>query len=112
MAWPRWFVEGGAERNSATAAAAAETVVAARSEEHTSELQSRSDLVCRLLLEKKNILIAVPRFMTGIGQSSPRQSSIVRPGDAAGTGPTIVGRAIGEHDLVHAVMPPVTLHPC
>src|SRR5206468_9001157 len=27
---------------------------ASRSEEHTSELQSRSDLVCRLLLEKKN----------------------------------------------------------
>src|SRR3989440_3100969 len=30
----------------------------ARSEEHTSELQSRSDLVCRLLLEKKNQLIS------------------------------------------------------
>src|SRR5437868_11675568 len=29
--------------------------VAIRSEEHTSELQSRFDLVCRLLLEKKNI---------------------------------------------------------
>src|SRR5260221_8817371 len=27
--------------------------MAARSEEHTSELQSHSDLVCRLLLEKK-----------------------------------------------------------
>src|SRR2546430_10266091 len=27
-----------------------------RSEEHTSELQSQSNLVCRLLLEKKNIL--------------------------------------------------------
>src|SRR5690349_23758702 len=27
-----------------------------RSEEHTSELQSRRDLVCRLLLEKKKIL--------------------------------------------------------
>src|SRR5438034_8179936 len=27
--------------------------IAARSEEHTSELQSHSDLVCRLLLEKK-----------------------------------------------------------
>src|SRR2546428_14172189 len=27
--------------------------VSTRSEEHTSELQSRSDLVCRLLLEKK-----------------------------------------------------------
>src|SRR2546427_8174833 len=29
---------------------------AARSEEHTSELQSQSNLVCRLLLEKKNRL--------------------------------------------------------
>src|SRR5215204_924115 len=29
-----------------------------RSEEHTSELQSHSDLVCRLLLEKKKNLIA------------------------------------------------------
>src|SRR2546421_3464411 len=28
---------------------------AGRSEEHTSELQSRSDLVCRLLLEKKTV---------------------------------------------------------
>src|SRR5699024_12691070 len=28
-----------------------------RSEEHTSELQSRFDLVCRLLLEKKNTII-------------------------------------------------------
>src|SRR5206468_9945254 len=26
-----------------------------RSEEHTSELQSRSDIVCRLLLEKRNL---------------------------------------------------------
>src|SRR2546428_7527708 len=32
----------------------AQTETAGRSEEHTSELQSRSDLVCRLLLEKKN----------------------------------------------------------
>src|SRR5256886_3095741 len=29
-----------------------------RSEEHTSELQSQSNLVCRLLLEKKKILVA------------------------------------------------------
>src|SRR5438034_5710158 len=28
--------------------------IVTRSEEHTSELQSHSDLVCRLLLEKKN----------------------------------------------------------
>src|SRR2546421_883709 len=31
-----------------------------RSEEHTSELQSRSDLVCRLLLEKKKELHVDP----------------------------------------------------
>src|SRR5690554_3572300 len=31
-----------------------------RSEEHTSELQSRPQLVCRLLLEKKNISFAFP----------------------------------------------------
>src|SRR5688572_31074432 len=31
----------------------------ARSEEHTSELQSQSNLVCRLLLEKKNFFFTV-----------------------------------------------------
>src|SRR3712207_7434053 len=31
-----------------------------RSEEHTSELQSRQYLVCRLLLEKKQTLILIP----------------------------------------------------
>src|SRR2546429_1876200 len=30
-----------------------------RSEEHTSELQSRLHLVCRLLLEKKNLALAL-----------------------------------------------------
>src|SRR5438034_3125375 len=33
-----------------------------RSEEHTSELQSHSDLVCRLLLEKKNEELGVSFF--------------------------------------------------
>src|SRR5438132_10033013 len=33
-----------------------------RSEEHTSELQSHSDLVCRLLLEKKNTS-TIPEFV-------------------------------------------------
>src|SRR3712207_7305626 len=32
-----------------------------RSEEHTSELQSRQYLVCRLLLEKKNRTVKSPR---------------------------------------------------
>src|SRR5690625_6819217 len=34
-------------------------VDAGRSEEHTSELQSRGQLVCRLLLEKKKIFVAL-----------------------------------------------------
>src|SRR5688572_31525611 len=34
---------------------------AARSEEHTSELQSQSNLVCRLLLEKKKCQKGTPR---------------------------------------------------
>src|SRR2546421_5874675 len=39
--------------------------LAQRSEEHTSELQSRSDLVCRLLLEKKNYpLVAISEGTT------------------------------------------------
>src|SRR5437868_9955578 len=33
-----------------------------RSEEHTSELQSRFDLVCRLLLEKKIFILCISRF--------------------------------------------------
>src|SRR2546429_2834402 len=36
----------------------------ARSEEHTSELQSRLHLVCRLLLEKKKIRISRARLAT------------------------------------------------
>src|SRR3712207_7584656 len=35
-------------------------VVAQRSEEHTSELQSRQYLVCRLLLEKKKNIRLIP----------------------------------------------------
>src|SRR5690349_24437877 len=42
-----------------------------RSEEHTSELQSRRELVCRLLLEKKNKMFAT---------SSPTDPSSVRAG--------------------------------
>src|SRR5260221_5328558 len=41
-----------------------------RSEEHTSELQSHSDLVCRLLLEKKKKYIIceiIARYVCGSG---------------------------------------------
>src|SRR5256885_12713516 len=39
------------------------SAVARRSEEHTSELQSPCNLVCRLLLEKKNKIIATLLFL-------------------------------------------------
>src|SRR5438132_9247542 len=41
------------ERGAHRLEASLEKLVDVRSEEHTSELQSHSDLVCRLLLEKK-----------------------------------------------------------
>src|SRR2546428_10396400 len=50
-------------------------MAATRSEEHTSELQSRSDLVCRLLLEKENmntlgLHVRAPRYRLCIRESS------------------------------------------
>src|SRR5260221_5454342 len=42
-----------------------------RSEEHTSELQSHSDLVCRLLLEKK-------KNLSGVGNVIVRATAISR----------------------------------
>src|SRR5436190_24064669 len=66
----RSWIEYLRERSGAAAAAAARlgldeagdeaaaAAAAARSEEHTSELQSHSDLVCRLLLEKKKSVYA------------------------------------------------------
>src|SRR2546430_2936219 len=46
------------------------SIFSSRSEEHTSELQSQSNLVCRLLLEKKKKNTRVPRTL---------HSHIVRP---------------------------------
>src|SRR5438105_7752523 len=57
-----------------------------RSEEHTSELQSRVDLVCRLLLEKKK---ARKRRSLGVSEPPPRApvQSVLRrvptPSDSA-----------------------------
>src|SRR2546427_2671200 len=47
-----------------------ELAVEKRSEEHTSELQSQSNLVCRLLLEKKNIIIIgkVTKYIKALGK--------------------------------------------
>src|SRR3989442_8731585 len=43
-----------------------------RSEEHTSELQSRPHLVCRLLLEKKKRIYLTFRFPCGCVNAAPR----------------------------------------
>src|SRR2546429_2670508 len=52
-----------------------------RSEEHTSELQSRLHLVCRLLLEKKKTLVeyregAPPRGAAGIRDPMPPRRDV------------------------------------
>src|SRR5216683_2338295 len=51
---------------------------ARRSEEHTSELQSRSDLVCRLLLEKKkkNHKLHIKSLNKNIEQINPQINSL------------------------------------
>src|SRR5437588_8793931 len=51
----------------APTAAAARAPSPSRSEEHTSELQSHSDLVCRLLLEKKKVKLN--SYFTALGKS-------------------------------------------
>src|SRR2546430_1577631 len=61
---------------SARAAASAPRCAGGRSEEHTSELQSQSNLVCRLLLEKKN---RAPRVAGEPGRVVAEARSAVRP---------------------------------
>src|SRR5216683_646147 len=58
-------------------------LTSARSEEHTSELQSRSDLVCRLLLEKKKGPPATER-RSGASREAASTSLDPRPWPDAG----------------------------
>src|SRR2546430_13321059 len=51
-------------------------VAGARSEEHTSELQSQSNLVCRLLLEKKKNITYNARLRTTTHALRPNDSCI------------------------------------
>src|SRR2546428_5032496 len=64
----------GASDTFQAASVSAEEQIAQRSEEHTSELQSRSDLVCRLLLEKKNTYVAesATTSLTSAAKIAPR----------------------------------------
>src|SRR5207249_8174890 len=64
MGWPTPRLRPGSQTAPACASlkrtATTRRVSVRRSEEHTSELQSRFDLVCRLLLEKKTISPLLP----------------------------------------------------
>src|SRR2546430_2853227 len=61
------------QRDTVAARIGAATVSRWRSEEHTSELQSQSNLVCRLLLEKKNAQGAkLGELLFQTGQTCPQ----------------------------------------
>src|SRR5438105_5374021 len=62
-----------------------------RSEEHTSELQSRVDLVCRLLLEKKkNLLSIAASVLKPHRQSRPFDHNPTNPGSPSLCLPTLI----------------------
>src|SRR2546430_8641203 len=60
----RWFWSQGRVHASHRQIQSSRVDLSARSEEHTSELQSQSNLVCRLLLEKKKseLFYIIPRL--------------------------------------------------
>src|SRR5256886_424731 len=66
-----------------------------RSEEHTSELQSQSNLVCRLLLEKKKNLFArtLPNIFTTVATARAALSERETCNHSAGTHHTSANRA-------------------
>src|SRR5215204_7336616 len=63
-----------------------------RSEEHTSELQSHSDLVCRLLLEKKKYLNGATVYSKPLGRSGSTRG--VSPGMRGAVSRVILGLKI------------------
>src|SRR5258706_3598451 len=63
-----------------------------RSEEHTSELQSLTNLVCRLLLEKKNTILCVS---VGVGEG------VVGAVQPCFNTPPIIGRVSAGHWIVN-----------
>src|SRR3712207_8374076 len=68
VATPKHYLANNSENNRHTGS----SNVTERSEEHTSELQSRQYLVCRLLLEKKRKHSHVHRRI-GLCHTSPRE---------------------------------------
>src|SRR2546430_4422613 len=82
-----------------------------RSEEHTSELQSQSNLVCRLLLEKKNAMMIISMLtseyvraletqylLTGLQTHSQRTFALL----SASTHDAIIAAEAPVHDSLTA----------
>src|SRR3712207_7709009 len=67
----RWLRAGAIEEARDQLVAPIEHIEQERSEEHTSELQSRQYLVCRLLLEKKISTIALSSLLTPVTLTYP-----------------------------------------
>src|SRR5438270_5359809 len=61
-----------------------------RSEEHTSELQSQSNLVCRLLLEKKKMLHATEATVPSLSPN-PTNGAVAATPLAVAVHPPVVG---------------------
>src|SRR5690349_23710202 len=88
MRWlTRWDIAGSRDRRRSSPLSGKECrrSVIRRSEEHTSELQSRRDLVCRLLLEKKKRMrwLSLPWLETGPPFRARRSQGCLRPSCAA-----------------------------
>src|SRR3989440_906869 len=70
-----------------------------RSEEHTSELQSRSDLVCRLLLEKKKKNERLESRSDGISDYAPYRVVL----DCPYHGDKTRGHADADHPMQYSL---------
>src|SRR2546430_9982240 len=67
-----------------------------RSEEHTSELQSQSNLVCRLLLEKKKHFICAPSRIV-----APPEVEIPEVSTCSPATPVIITSSDASWDVIH-----------
>src|SRR5438093_8091559 len=70
-------LDAGSSRGDDHAACEATSRPARRSEEHTSELQSLTNLVCRLLLEKKNGDGLLPRPLAKLDVHGNPQTAVI-----------------------------------
>src|SRR5437660_3296571 len=77
MKSPAWlFVSERSASCGPTSVVAVSALLERRSEEHTSELQSRGQIVCRLLLVKKNVMVV------WAPDARPRRSQLTSPRNA------------------------------